>query len=478
MLLCPRTFILNLTLLNKFVIFQNLKFGSDPLILKFLLKFAVFGIKYQIFFSFQLTLSYDDMEGFLKTCKQLNMNLFKGPDINMEGGNHGLHQERYELNDFQLLCRLCYRCFPNEIKMKKHLWGCTRPRNFKCRYCEKSYRFKNEWEVHEQIHAGIKYPCEKENCGKLFNTKKNLEKHIEVVHDKVRAKCDLCDEDFPTTQSCKQHKADVHGFDAPFACTQCDKRFVLVGLLNQHTRLGHSKRARKRRVVHGCQPKEDKPVADTVEQEDGSKKYLCRHPGCSASFPSYAGLVRHDKIAHKGRRVPCDECEKSFTDSATLKIHMAREHGLEKPFHCSECDQSFVLKSLLNTHMKKKHTKEGVLKTREAWRKAYEKKKARGKIHACEECGESYDTKVKLATHQANVHGLEKTFVCDLCEAKFAHQKLLYNHKLKSHVTEEEKIERNLERKIKASEKREKTKDKIHEMREKEIKAAEREEND
>jgi hypothetical protein len=98
-----------------------------------------------------VSIQYDEMEGFLHSCKQLNIKLFKDasvPDFPPPASERlpyqDLQLERYELNQFQLMCKNCYKVFPDDKTLKKHTWGCTRPKNFKCRFCDKSFRHKND----------------------------------------------------------------------------------------------------------------------------------------------------------------------------------------------------------------------------------------------------------------------------------------------------------------------------------------------
>ena len=59
----------------------------------------------------QVKIQYEDMEGFLHSCKQLNIRLFKDASIPdyPPPEDHDDSAERYEMNNFQLMCKNCYK---------------------------------------------------------------------------------------------------------------------------------------------------------------------------------------------------------------------------------------------------------------------------------------------------------------------------------------------------------------------------------
>ncbi len=107
----------------------------DPELVEILLAFLYVG---------EAVVDYDKMEDFLQLCLRLRVQLFKDvvpksiapkavPDhnpvtdtTNPEAAAKG-YSERYELNDFRLLCPRCFKCFQNEKKAKAHKLACLTP---------------------------------------------------------------------------------------------------------------------------------------------------------------------------------------------------------------------------------------------------------------------------------------------------------------------------------------------------------------
>lgn len=166
-----------------------IRINVNPMLMEKVLKFMYYG---------QVVVNYDEMEGFLHTCKFLGIRLFKPANVTAEGlrGDDEAalsYQERYELNDFQLMCRNCFKCFQDDKAMKKHSWACSRPKNFKCRFCDRAFRFKNDIDNHERIHTGERpFACPKEGCDKTFKLKNARAIHVQVAHEGFHYKCEQC----------------------------------------------------------------------------------------------------------------------------------------------------------------------------------------------------------------------------------------------------------------------------------------------
>ena len=116
----------------------------------------------------------------------------------------------------------------------------------------------------QEIHE---YKCA--SCGKSFNSKGYMEKHIKSVHEKTKNRqCTICEKSYFKSQHLNRHIKSAHNNIKNHQCTICEQYFSELSLLKKHLA-----------VVH-----------------EGQK-------------------------AHK-----CDMCQQLFTTKFNLKTHIKRRH--------------------------------------------------------------------------------------------------------------------------------------------------------
>lgn len=82
----------------------------------------------------------------------------------------------------------------------------------------------------------VQYCCSAPNCGKIYNTRFNLKRHIDITHlKKKKFKCSVCMGFFASHQSLREHE-NLHSGARPFVCSFCNSSFRQASQLSLHKR--------------------------------------------------------------------------------------------------------------------------------------------------------------------------------------------------------------------------------------------------
>eukprot|EP00088_Acartia_fossae_P048134 TRINITY_DN5243_c0_g1_i1.p1 TRINITY_DN5243_c0_g1~~TRINITY_DN5243_c0_g1_i1.p1 ORF type:complete len:541 (-),score=41.31 TRINITY_DN5243_c0_g1_i1:320-1942(-) len=258
-------------------------------------------------------------------------------------------------------------------------------------------------------HTGIKlekskhfFPCPQ--CGKVLNSKYNLQQHIMLKHENHKPfSCDVCNKKFSLQFYLNSHMK-IHTKEMPFTCSYCNKSFARKVALKNHEM-----------------------------QHTNEKPFACDE--CNKGFPNRSELNRH-KLSHS-KQFKCDICSKHFSLKSTLKMHTMVHEG-NKPYACEKCGLKHVNRSNLNKHMRLSHPDDKPFSCDKCGKSFKEteflakhiKKKHEfklGKQLPCELCEMTFPTKTELQSHLKNHKGL-KTFMCHKCGKNFPHKGALRAH--------------------------------------------------
>ncbi|GAB0096428.1 zinc finger protein Xfin-like [Sergentomyia squamirostris] len=276
-------------------------------------------------------------------------------------------------------------------------------KKFSCQLCKMAFGCLLELRQHMTSHQPLAYFCD--ICQKRFNDPALVVFHKELDHSNIRRfACSKCDKQFMLKHQLQRHQ-NVHQNVRPFECSVCKKRFKTKPHLQYHA-LCHSQEKR-----YGCEI-------------------------CDQRF-HHSGALKYHKRWHSGHRpFKCNYCGKSFLQSGILKEHI-RVHTNERPFKCTHCQMSFKTISQCKMHIQR-HTKpQDCAWVCEVCGKAFIKLESykihmrrhrNEKIHVCDICQKSFAKKYALKKH-SRTHSGEKPFRCNICGKSFADGSNMVKHR-------------------------------------------------
>ncbi|XP_027696394.1 zinc finger protein with KRAB and SCAN domains 5 isoform X2 [Vombatus ursinus] len=364
-------------------------------------------------------------------------------DREYELSNYGSYLERQQENytvDKPKQCPSQKRGFRDIIDINKKQTMRVE-KGHKCNDCGKFFLQASNFIQHRRIHTGEK-PFKCNECGKSYNQRVHLTQHQRVHTGEKPYKCQVCGKAFRVSSHLVQHQT-VHSGERPYGCNECGKSFGrhshLIEHLKRHyrekTRQCGEKRGKNMKVLKkkisdatetyreiSAKIQKDVPqgqeFSDSHEHEGWLDKQqgkltgmiLGKPPSQERSFREVIDI--HKKNPAGERPHKCDECGKSFIQSAHLIQHQ-RIHTGEKPFKCDECGKSYNQRVHLTQHQRV-HTGE--------------------KPYQCPLCGKAFRVRSHLVQHQS-VHTGEKPFQCNECGKSFGRRSHLAGH-LRLHYRE------------------------------------------
>lgn len=243
-------------------------------------------------------------------------------------------------------CDCCGKVFANEMTLRYHKKKSTEKPETKstddvqirCKGCDKVFHSQKSYRAHAVIHDGLQYPCP--ICGKIFQWKRNLARHI------------------------KNHSEKDTGLF--YECKPCGKRFSSKDCFNNHMKFS-KKHVSEDNYNHECSYCGKKfptkwCMVDHVDWDHLEKiKYQCQT--CLKAFKTAKIMVAHINNIHGGKKEPdgehlCDICGKSYTTVKRLKGHVWAMHthrSTNKTYKCKLCPATFTWQTSIYKHMKMMH---------------------------------------------------------------------------------------------------------------------------
>lgn len=255
------------------------------------------------------------------------------------------------------------------------------------------------------------------------------------VNDVVRSDPDPVPDSPPPVKKRKKKVADPEGSDSdsyslpedpfftrptkkPYCCHLCPKRFKRDAQLSNHLTYQHRSANRERlceycaKIVH--QYKFYNHLGRHLEKRE-LKTVMC--PTCGKVINNSQNLRCHMLVHTKERPVACTLCDKRFTETGYLRLHVQREHpsiefdpnpperekstfkdGVIRTYRlpCPVCGETFKSGPKLIGHVKATHPDHPL------------------DVIQCEQCPQRFTSLVQLRSHTLAFH-LGKKYECHQC---------------------------------------------------------------
>ena len=344
-------------------------------------------------------------------------------------------------------------------------------RQFACSQCGITFQRMIDAKVHADAHSGMRPFC-CADCNRAFTTKSQLKDHMAHIHSGVRQfACQFCRLSFAVIRELRRHMKKRH--DCSFAASVTSQQFSpdagpnsgkqptvesrLTGKSSVSepeqatkpvssdttprkcststqmdgtdkrqfaTRVGEPEQATKRTsgIAPGKRSKRTKVDADPEWQVTEERKRMRR----TRKWPA-------NRTCSSGKQnFPCSQCAKTFETKIALGDHVTAVHSGVRAHACRLCERRFAVARELVRHVKTKHAAETA---EEHFGRTSSRSQTERKF-SCNQCAESFRTKIVLADHEAAVHSGDQAHACRLCKRTFAVARDLSRHIKMKHPPE------------------------------------------
>ena len=302
----------------------------------------------------------------------------------------------------------------------------------------------------EKPEVEIPIVCE---CEKVLKNRRSYLKHYSLIHQKKTGSyvCRICSETFTSWRSRGSHEAKEHEVGLKFQCSNCEKKFFRSDHLKEHDKTCNKSELHEKFFScsiclftfqreetykkHLATAHVGADVGDTKfvrKAEEYAQKYSKRRldetevseeqppPTCTICdkvFKNAMSLSRHKSLFHSNQVWSCEKCDAVFIHRSTRNGHMAKEHGMKKPYECTvaECDFACFKRDRYKAHMEKHENPE--------------------KKFPCPICQQEFNSYNTMTLHRSK-HLTKQTFVCIHCNKQFL-DKRNFNVHMRLHTGED-----------------------------------------
>ncbi|XP_034048783.1 zinc finger protein Gfi-1b [Thalassophryne amazonica] len=222
---------------------------------------------------------------------------------------------------------------------------------------------------------------------------------------------------------------------SPYSWESVSSAYELRQLTFSPTVLQHANNLYSNHISRSPPPQQ--PLDCSTHYSPTTNTYHCIT--CDKVFSTSHGLEVHVRRSHSGTRpFHCNICRKTFGHAVSLEHHM-NVHSQEKSFECKMCGKSFKRSSTLSTHLLI-HSDTRPYPCQYCGKRFHQKSDMKKhtyihtgeKPHKCQVCGKAFSQSSNLITHSRKHTGF-KPFGCDICSKGFQRKVDLRRHHESQH---------------------------------------------
>lgn len=241
----------------------------------------------------------------------------------------------YQNQAFKFKCERCGKFYKTEAHYNNHIKVCLdsdpSARKFYCEICMKSFKENRHLSVHMNTHLpdDEKYKNNCSICNKNYSSVFSLRQHIKVVHiNQSLFKCPYCSKEFSRKANLDSH-LNIHSIEKRYECEICSLKLKTKANLRVHKKL-HSTDPNDLVECKVCnkQFKTSNQLTNHMITHCEVKKFACRH--CeNVSYKRSKELQSHMLAVHFNRKYSCKWCTRSFVSNSNFRKHKKTVHPIE-----------------------------------------------------------------------------------------------------------------------------------------------------
>ncbi|XP_016962024.1 zinc finger protein weckle [Drosophila biarmipes] len=142
----------------------------------------------------------------------------------------------------RFVCDICGKGLKTFTSLVEHKLVHTDEKPCVCPVCNAAFKNKARLRVHSQTHGAPRFKCDV--CGKMLQTRANLNKHKYVHTEERRFRCEICGTGSKNSTALKIHLLSHTGL-RPYVCKYCGKAFASNTNCRSHKWKKHPELAEK-----------------------------------------------------------------------------------------------------------------------------------------------------------------------------------------------------------------------------------------